>query len=196
MKNTAAWCKECDRPVWLPHEEHTEALIVEYDSGRRPFLPFRRPRHPSIVEIKQYRNRLAADKYTEGSLEEAILIFEGLLTFVGREHATYRERLLDHTVLGNLAECLMETGEFGKATAVLSRAPLESPHLDGTLKRCLGLRALCYVRMGQAELALVDHHSLYAQDARHPLLIDIEREIALSPAKIWSQPGSASRQAR
>jgi hypothetical protein len=178
MKKTAGWCRECDRAVWLPHAEHEDALMVKYDSGRRPLLPLRKPGPPSVFQIKQYRCELASDRYSEGSPQEAIIVLEGLLTFIGRESAESRERALDHTILADLAEHLMEAGEYGKAVAVLNRSSFEPARFDGAMARCLGLRGICLARTGRRAEAMDDYDRLYAQDTQHPLLGVIDREMS------------------
>jgi hypothetical protein len=177
VKYTAAWCKKCGEPVWLPHHQHRDDILVEYDGGKPQILSFKTPAPPTLAEIKKYRNDLAEQEFSHGDCGKAIAILEDLLGFVDRQEATPEEIGVDHVILANLAECLLVKGEPGKALAVLDRAPLRLRTLDDGLRRCLGLRALCYAALGIDSKARGDRDRLYAQDPKHPMLGKIEEAI-------------------
>ena len=71
VRYTAAWCKTCGKPVWLPHREHEGDLVVRYDAGRRPILRLRRPEPPAMTAIKRYRTLFRLDE-----VEKALAVIE------------------------------------------------------------------------------------------------------------------------
>jgi hypothetical protein len=177
VRYTAAFCKTCGKPVWLPHREHEGDLVVRYDAGRRPLLRLRRPQPPAMTAIKRYRTDLARRAASDNDLRHAASMLEELLPYVGRASADPSERRADHVLLGMLGETLYRQGEVEKALAVIERADLAPRHLDEGRRLCLAVRALCYVSLRMPQAARADRDRLYAQDPQHPLMGEIERAL-------------------
>lgn len=193
MAHTAGWCKECDGPVWLPHDLHPEGIVVEYDAGKRPLLRTGKPRPPEILEIKRYRAGLASELMHAGGVEEAVAVLEDLVKYTDRDVGDEEERLLDYDILSDLAYGLMRLWRLDESLAVLARMPLNTRRLDEPRQRALGLRALVHYRLGETFYSQRDRDRLYAQDPRHPLLDEIERESAtgVEPITYAPRPSSA-----
>jgi hypothetical protein len=153
--------------------------VVEYDAGKPPRLIPGSPRQPELLEIKSFRADLANEILHAGGVEEAVAILEELVKHVDRESATDEERIVDYQILADLAYGLMRLWRLEPALAVLSRLPLNTRRLDEPRRRALGLRALVHARLGERFYAEQDRDRLYAHDALHPLLAEIDRELSV-----------------
>jgi hypothetical protein len=178
MVHNAGWCRACDAPVWLPHEEHPEAIVVQYDGGKPPRLRSTRPRAPELAEIKEYRGLLASELLEAGGVEEAVAVLEDLLKHVDRAGADQDEALLDYAIVADLAQGLIRLWRLETALAVLGRLPLNARRLDEPRRRALAYRAIAHARLGEMFYARRDRDRLYAHDPNHRMLQLVDKEIA------------------